>query len=48
MTASEIISEVIEKMCNDYCKYQDTWDKEKEGVELWESEICQNCPLNRL
>ena len=48
MTAIEIINEVAEEMCNDYCKYPDTWDAEKEGVELCESEICQNCPLNRL
>lgn len=45
---AEIISEVSDDICNNYCKYPETYDEEKEGVELCESEICQNCPLNRL
>lgn len=35
-------------MCQNYCKYPDIWDEEKEGIELCESDICANCPLNRL
>lgn len=34
MTVSEIINEVIEEICNKYCKYPDIWDEDKEGVEL--------------
>lgn len=48
MTVSEIIKEVIEEVCNKYCKYPDIWDEDYEGVELSDSDICQNCPLNKL
>ena len=48
MTVSEIIEEVIEEVCDKYCKYPDIWDEEKEGVELSDSDICKNCPLNKL
>lgn len=44
----EILNEVVDDICNNYCKYPSIWDEEKEGCELCESEICQNCPLNRL
>lgn len=48
MTVQEIIEEVKNDMCRNYCKYTDTWDEEAEGCELPESEICANCPLNKL
>lgn len=47
-TISEQIEEIKEDICNKYCKYPDTWDEEKEGCELCESDVCKNCPLNRL
>lgn len=47
-TVKEIIEEVAEAICLNYCKYPGTWDEEVEGIELSESDICQNCPLNRL
>ena len=47
-TVSNIIEEVKTQICNDYCKYPNEFDEEKEGCELCESEICGNCPLNRL
>ncbi len=47
-TVNEIIEEVKYKICEDYCRYPREWDEEKEGKELCESEICENCPLNRL
>lgn len=47
-TVAEQIEDVCAEICRNYCKYPDTWDEEKEGVELCESEICNNCPLNRL
>jgi hypothetical protein len=40
--------EVKNRMCEDYCRYPTTWDEEKEGIELYASDICANCPLNRL
>ena len=43
-----IIEEVFDEICTKYCKYPDTWDEEKEGCELMDSDICKNCPLNRL
>lgn len=47
----EIISETFEsvkqQMCDDYCRY--TNGKNADQIEdLWDSEICNNCPLNRL
>ena len=48
MSVTEIIEEVKEQMCNDFCRYPREWDEEKEGCELCESEVCTTCPLNRL
>lgn len=42
------IGAVIENICMNYCKYPVIWDEEKEGVELSESDICRNCPLDEL
>ena len=42
------LEEVKIEMCDKYCKYTETWDEEKEGIELYRSEICENCPLGRL
>lgn len=47
-TVSNIIEEVKTQICNDYCRYPNEFDEEEEGCELSESEICGNCPLNRL
>lgn len=41
-----VLSRALEDICNNYCKYPDIWDSEKEGCELWESETCAHCPLN--
>jgi hypothetical protein len=43
-----MLEEIASEICNHYCKYPDQWDAEKEGMDLCESEICENCPLNRL
>lgn len=47
-TITEQIQEVADDFCDNYCKYPDIWDEEKEGCELSESDHCRNCPLNRL
>lgn len=47
-TIPKILEQVTEEMCDKYCKYPEQWDEEAEGVELSESDICKNCPLNRL
>ena len=43
---SETLEEVKVQMCEDFCRYP--LECEEHGVELWESEHCQKCPLNRL
>ena len=43
-----ILEEVVDDICNNYCKWPEKWDEEKEGKELSDSEICDNCPLNKL
>jgi hypothetical protein len=45
---SKQLEEIANEICNNYCKYPEQWDEEKEGCELSESEHCKNCPLNRL
>lgn len=47
-TVTGIIEEVKLRMCDDYCRYPREWDDEEQGMELCESEICENCPLMRL
>jgi len=48
-SVTKIIDEVIEEICNKYCKYPDIWEAEEhDDIDLSESEICENCPLNRL
>ena len=43
------ITQQFEEIANEICsKYPEQWDEEKEGMELCESDICKNCPLNRL
>lgn len=45
---TERLERIAAEFCNKYCKYPDMWDEEKEGIELCESEICANCPLNEI
>ena len=45
----QILEDVFEDMCNNYCKYPYEYNPEDhDGVELWDSEICDNCPLSKL
>ena len=48
-TASEIIVEVKNEICEKYCRYQTIYDADDEDelTEMMEK-ICLNCPLNRL
>ena len=46
--ASDHVGEIMTRMCNEYCKYPDTWDEEEKGCELSDSGICDNCPMNDL
>lgn len=52
-SVTTIIEEVCEEMCQYYCKMPRLWEEEnrteKEGIELWDSDICnKDCPLNKL
>ena len=47
-TIPKILEDVVVEMCSKYCKYPEQWDEEAEGMDLADSEHCQNCPLNRL
>ena len=40
------LEEIVESMCSSYCKWPIIWDA-REG-DLFESDVCTNCPLNRL
>lgn len=42
------LEHIAAQICDKYCKYPEQWEEEKEGKELYESEICKNCPLTRL
>lgn len=44
---TEQLEEIAGEICNNYCKYPDQWDEEKDG-DLSESDICKDCPLSRL
>lgn len=46
-TVTELIEMIAGVMCDQYCKYPEQWDYEKNG-ELCESDVCKNCPLLRL
>ena len=44
----EQLEQIAEDFYNNYCKYPDIWDEEKEGYELSESDICATCPISKL
>ena len=47
-SVAEILQGIADDICDNYCKYPEQWDEEKEGCELCESQICANCPVNKL
>lgn len=51
MTATEIIQNVKEKMCDDYCIYRSmafSQHKDVDEAEEYLSRYCEECPLNEL
>lgn len=41
------LEEIANDICVHYCKWPEQYDEEEhDGVELTDSEICSNCPLN--
>lgn len=50
-TITEILEDVREKMCDDYCKYPNQpipEGKDEDWLLKDESSPCMNCPLNQL
>ena len=43
---SEILEDIASEMCDHYCKYPIEYKpEENDGVEIFDSDICRNCPL---
>lgn len=47
-SVTEMIQEIAELFCDQYCRYPREWDEEKEGIALCDSDVCKNCPIVRL
>lgn len=47
-SADAIMEQVIQEMCDHYCKYPAIWDREHPGEDMPEDGPCLDCPLNRL
>lgn len=47
-TIVQQMQDIVDEMCDKFCKWPDLWDEKAEGMELCESDHCRNCPLNRL
>ena len=45
-TITEEIEAIKDDICQNYCKWPYQWDDS--NGDLWDSDICNNCPLNRL
>ena len=45
---SRTFEEVKNEICENYCRYPREWNEEEQGMDLIDSDICANCPLNRL
>lgn len=45
MTIERMFERLVEVMCDKYCRFPREHDAMKDGQELWESEICTECPL---
>ena len=46
---TEIIEECCNEFCNDYCKWPSMYiPEENDGIELCDSDICAECPINKL
>ena len=44
---SRTFEEVKQRMCDDYCRYT-AGKNDNEIEDLWDSDICNNCPMNDL
>lgn len=46
MTVPEQVEEIIEKICDEYCKWPLIYSDERDDLKL--DEKCRNCPLAQL
>lgn len=42
---NDILEDMAKEFCDNYCKWPEQWDEDAEGVELWDSDICKECPF---
>ena len=42
--SSSVVEDVASKICDEYCKYPEQYDEEKEGEPMVDK-ICSHCPL---
>ena len=47
-TITKQLNDIAERFCNDYCRYPREWNEKEEGMELSESSVCENCPINKI
>lgn len=48
LTIVQELAHIVTQMCDHYCKWPEQWDAEEEGKELFESDICNHCPMQKL
>ncbi len=52
MTIAEQMTEIVETMCDKYCKYPERYlaviENPDEAQEVMIEEVCKDCPLNKL
>lgn len=44
----DAIEEIKEQICDYYCRFPGMYDKQTEELEMCDTDVCKNCPLNRL
>lgn len=47
-TIMDIITEVAEAFCNNYCKFPEVYAREGKEEDLMYDECCTQCQMNRL
>ena len=52
VTVTELLDEIVQEFCVDYCKYPAICEAEKndpdEAENLLYEKYCENCPMNKL
>lgn len=52
VTVTELLDEIVQAFCVDYCKYPDICESEKndpdEAEQMLYEKYCENCPMNKI